>query len=239
MSSGGLGDSSENEQLAAGGSELPLRQEGQLGPSGAGSTGKKLKKHDSPYLNGTGTWTPDPKNYRNIQVGDIRASNKFVGVGWDSLQRDPNWARVNYNYRIASWLRECSRTHDAICNCGGFRRHWFQEAAGLSTQETQTDPVARDLDRLVVRGNAAKRKLDYIANRKTPKKKKAKTVTWLDDFAGTEESSDTTDGEDGTGDTDCDEDAIPGGVNFDMRVDDPVLAALKGRYSTHIRDLTW
>nr|AIZ95196.1 VP2 [Gyrovirus GyV3] len=236
MHSGGLGDLQDAEILAAGGSELPLRQEGQLGPSGAGTPGKKLKKHDSPYLNGTATWTPDPKNYVTKQVGDIRASNKFVSVGWDSLERDPNWARVNYNYRIATWLRECARTHDAICNCGGFRRHWFQEAAGLSTQETQTDPVARDLDRLVRKGAAAQRKLDYLQNH--PRKKKAKTVTWLD-FAVPAGDSDSTSEDDGTGDTDVDEDAVPGGVNFDMRVDDPLLAALKGRSSTHIRDRTW
>nr|WIC83185.1 VP2 [Gyrovirus galga1] len=231
MSSGGLGDCSACENRAAGGSELPLRQEGQLGPSGAGSTGKTLNA-DPPL-------SPTSNNYSVRTINGIRASNKFVSASRNDLDRDPNWYRVNYNYSIATWLRQCARSHDEICTCGRWRSHWFQEASGLVTQETQTDQLARDLRRLRRKGEAAKRKLDYLKGKRTPYKK-AKTVTWQDyDDDDLVDALASTTEDDGTGDTDCDEDAIPGGVNFDMRGEDPLIAALRGGSSTHTRAPMW
>jgi hypothetical protein len=117
--------------------------------------------------------------------------------------------------------------------------YWFQECAGLEDASSQTeDPRAQeDLRRLRESGAAAKRKLDYIDRCK----KRPKTVTWFD----TGEEPDVPEGfftpsedEDGY-DTDVDEDAVPGGVNFDMRVEDPFLNALRGGSTTRIQGPTW
>lgn len=225
MSSGGVESTPPGETRPAGGSESPFRREGQREPSGAGYPGETL--------------TPSPRGHVRKHIDGIVASNKFVSVGWDSLQRDPNWTRQCYNRAIASWLRNCARTHDEICNCGQWRRHWFQECAGLEDASSQTeDPRAQeDLRRLRESGAAAKRKLDYIDRCK----KRPKTVTWFD----TGEEPDVPEGfftpsedEDGY-DTDVDEDAVPGGVNFDMRVEDPFLNALRGGSTTRIQGPTW
>lgn len=234
MYPGGLSERTPERKKAAGGSELCLpAQEGLSGPSGAGIPGTGLKSHESEHH--SPNLTPSPRNHIRTTINGVRASNKFVAASWSDLQKDPDWYRVNYNRAIATWLRQCARSHDEICNCGRWRSHWFQEASDLVTTEAQTDPLTTDLNRLRASYIRAKRKLDYWKR----KPKKPKAVTWLDTVVDQEDDLDTISEDDGTGDTDCDEDVIPGGVNFDVRADDPLLGRLLGNSSTRIPDHMW
>ncbi|AIR09406.1 VP2 [Gyrovirus GyV7-SF] len=238
MLSGGVEDTQPGCSIPAGGSELPFRQEGQRGPSGAGGPGKTLNSHGTPiHENGSTPQTPvtpSPRAHIRKTYGDVRASNKFVSVGWDSLERDPNWYRVNYNYTIATWLRNCSRTHDEICTCGSFRSHWFQECSGLTDACSQTE---KDLGRLLSEGKRAKQKTTLPCN-PTPHIRR-KTVRWQDEQDDLADDSTLSTEDDGgyTGDEDDFADIEP--VNFDLDPQDAFIAALRGDSSTQGPAPTW
>nr|ACR20003.1 VP2 [Chicken anemia virus] len=182
-------------QPAAGGSESALSREGQPGPSGA-AQGQVISNERS------------PRRYSSRTINGVQATNKFTAVGNPSLQRDPDWERWNYNHSIAVWLRECSRSHAKICNCGQFRKHWFQECAGLEDRSTQASLEEAILRPLRVQGKRAKRKLDYHYSQPTPNRKKVyKTVRWQDELAD-READFTPSEKDGYGTTSSDFDEI-------------------------------
>lgn len=175
MQPGGPREHTERANSGAGGSESAYGREGQFGPSEAGPGQEILL-------------TPSPRSHVRKTINGVRASNKFTAVGWPSLERSDDWYRWNYNHAIATWLRECSRSHARICNCGQFRKHWFQECAGLQDNTSQTELEDAILQPVLRSGQRAKRKLDYIQNSSGPQRK-TKTVTWRDELADQEDDS--------------------------------------------------
>lgn len=123
------------------------------------------------------------------------------------------------------WLRECSRSHAKICNCGQFRKHWFQECAGLEDRSTQASLEEAILRPLRVQGKRAKRKLDYHYSQPTPNRKKVyKTVRWQDELADREADFTPSEEDGGTSSSDFDED-----INFDIGGDSGIVDELLGR----------
>lgn len=169
---------------AAGGSEFAYSKEGPIGSRGAGPGRDSKTNTCHNGCDGHTPPTPDEhKRHREWTTSDgVKASNKFVAVGNDSLQKSPNWYRTCYNRAIASWLRDCRLSHDKICKCGQFRSHWFQQCAGLEEKSTETEELL--MRPLLEQGKRARRRLEYLEavekGKKRPYKKRRKVLRWAD-----------------------------------------------------------